>query len=71
MYPSKSFYILISTYTICLNIVCVNSMVVYITCFLITYSYMDTEQFDEAVRDYEKVNTLSRSRGNWKLSVIY
>lgn len=26
-------------------------------------SYMDTEQYEEAVRDYEKVHKLQKSRG--------
>ncbi len=28
-----------------------------------TYSYMDTEQYDEAVRDYEKICNLDKTKG--------
>ena len=30
---------------------------------MFTYSYMDTEQYDEAVRDYEKICNLDKTKG--------
>ena len=33
-------------------------------CLVFACSYMDTEQYEEAVRDYEKVHKLHKSRGN-------
>jgi len=33
--------------------------------FIFLYSYTDTEQFEEAVRDYEKVCKMEKSRGTF------
>ena len=31
------------------------------------FSYMDTEQYEEAVRDYEKLTKMDRNQGNFLL----
>lgn len=37
--------------------------------FILQYSYMDTEQYEEAVRDYEKVYQTEKTKGVFILNV--
>lgn len=41
-------------------------MIIYV---ISSFSYMDMEQFEEAVRDYEKVMQLEASRGKLVYSI--
>ena len=36
--------------------------------FVRFYSYMDTEQYEEAVRDYEKVYQTEKTKGQYVLT---
>lgn len=36
---------------------------------LVSYSYMDTEQYEEAVRDYEKVYQTEKTKGGGRADI--
>ena len=36
---------------------------IYLYIYFVCYSYMDTEQYEDAVKDYEKVYKMDSNRG--------